>query len=60
MLLREDHDVASLSPAELRRPVGGLMAEVARLAEENAALRDEVARLRLETISGQASRQAST
>jgi len=46
MLLREDHDVASLSPAELRRLVGGLVAEVARLAEENAALRDEVARLK--------------
>jgi hypothetical protein len=46
MLQRKDHDVASLPPAELRRLVGGLVAEVARLAEENAALRDEVARLK--------------
>ena len=46
MLLRKDDDVAALSPAELRRLVGELVAEVARLAEENAALRDEVARLK--------------
>jgi hypothetical protein len=46
MLLRMDDDVATLSPAELRRLVGELVAEVARLAEENAALRDEVARLK--------------
>ena len=46
MLLRKDDDVASLSPAELRRLVGELVVEVARLAEENAALRDEVARLK--------------
>jgi hypothetical protein len=45
MLLRND-DVTVLSPGELRRLVGGLVAEVARLAEENAALRDEVARLK--------------
>ena len=46
MLLRKNDDVASLSPAELRRLVGELLGEVARLAEENAALRDEVARLK--------------
>jgi hypothetical protein len=46
MLLRKDDDVAILSPAELRRLVGELVAEVARLAEENAALRAEVARLK--------------
>jgi hypothetical protein len=46
MLLRKKDDVASLSPAELRRLVGELLGEVARLAEENATLRDEVARLK--------------
>ena len=46
MLLRKDDDVAALSPAELRRLVGELLGEVARLTEENAALRDEVARLK--------------
>jgi hypothetical protein len=46
MLLRKDCDDAALSPAELRRLVGELVAEVARLAEENAALRDAVARLK--------------
>jgi hypothetical protein len=46
MLLRKNDDDAALSPAELRRLVDELVAEVARLAEENAALRDEVARLK--------------
>jgi hypothetical protein len=46
MLLRKDDDGAALSPAGLRRLVGQLVAEVARLAGENAALRDEVARLK--------------
>jgi Transposase IS66 family len=46
MLLRNNDDVAALSPAELRRLVGELLVEVARLREQNAALRDEVARLK--------------
>jgi hypothetical protein len=46
MLLRMDDDGAARSPAELRRLVGELLAEVTRLREENAALRDEVARLK--------------
>jgi Transposase IS66 family len=37
-------DVEGLSAAELRRLVGELLGEVARLREENAALRDELAR----------------
>jgi hypothetical protein len=39
-------DVDHLSGTELRRLVDELLGEVARLAEENAALRDEVARLK--------------
>jgi hypothetical protein len=39
-------DVEGLTTAELRRLVIELLGEVSRLAEENAALRDEVARLK--------------
>ena len=39
-------DVEGLTTAELRRLVVELLGEVSRLAEENAALRDEVARLK--------------
>ena len=39
-------DVQGLTTAELRRLVVELLGEVSRLAEENAALRDEVARLK--------------
>jgi hypothetical protein len=46
MLLPIGVDVAAAPPEELRRLVGKLLGEVARLAEENAALRAEVARLK--------------
>ncbi len=39
-------DVEGLTTAELRRLVVELLGEVSRLAEENAALRDELARLK--------------
>ena len=42
----ENNDVTALSAEELRRLVGELLGEVARLREENAALRAEVARLK--------------
>lgn len=46
MLLPEDVDVAAASPEELRRLVAGLLGEVVRLRDENAALREEIARLK--------------
>jgi hypothetical protein len=45
-LLPEDVDVAAASPEELRRLVAGLLGEVVRLRDENAALREEIARLK--------------
>ena len=45
MLLPED-DAAAFSPEELRRLVGELLGEVGRLRAENAALREEIARLK--------------
>ncbi len=45
MLLPED-DAAAFSPEELRRLVGELLGEVDRLRAENAALREEIARLK--------------
>jgi hypothetical protein len=46
MLLPEDVDVAAASPEELRRLVAGLLGEVARLRDENAALKEEITRLK--------------
>ena len=45
MLLPAD-DAAAFSPEELRRLVGELLGEVDRLRAENAALREEIARLK--------------
>lgn len=46
MLLPADADVAAASPEELRRLVAGLLGEVARLRDENAALKEEIAQLK--------------
>ena len=46
MMLVPKLDAEGLTTAELRRLVVELLGEVSRLAEENAALRDEVARLK--------------
>ena len=46
MLLPEDVDVAAACPDELRRLVAELLGEVVRLRDENAALREEIARLK--------------
>jgi hypothetical protein len=46
MLLPEDVDVTVALPEELRRLVVELLAEMARLRDENAALRAEIARLK--------------
>jgi Transposase IS66 family len=46
MLLPEDVDVEALPPEELARLVGELLGEVVRLRDENAALREEIARLK--------------
>jgi hypothetical protein len=43
-MLVPKRDVEGLLPAEFRRLVGELLAEVMRLRAENAALRDELAR----------------
>ena len=46
MLLPDDVDVEALSPEELGRLVAALLGEVVRLRDENAALREEIARLK--------------
>ena len=46
MLLPEDVDVEALPPEELARLVGELLGEVVRLRDENAALKEEIARLK--------------
>src|ERR687891_117655 len=46
MLLPRDVDVAAASPEELQRLVAELLGEVARPRNENAALREEIARLK--------------
>jgi hypothetical protein len=46
MLLPRDVDVAAACPDELRRLVAELLGEVVRLRDENAALREEIARLK--------------
>jgi hypothetical protein len=46
MLLPEDVDVAAACPDERRRLVAELLGEVVRLRDENAALREEIARLK--------------
>jgi len=45
MSLPKDVDVATALPEELRRLVAERLGEVARLRAENAALREEIARL---------------
>jgi Transposase IS66 family len=46
MLLPEGVDVEALPPEELARLMGELLGEVVRLRDENAALREEIARLK--------------
>src|SRR5919106_1656998 len=46
MLLPRDVDVEALSPEELGRLVAELLGEVVRLRDENAALKEEIARLK--------------
>ena len=45
-MVNSEHDLTGLTALELRRLVGELLGEVVRLREENAALKEEVARLK--------------
>jgi hypothetical protein len=46
MLLPKDVAIEALSPEELGRLVAELLGEVVRLRDENAALKEEIARLK--------------